>query len=437
LGQKFSELRENQEKSQNRLNQYQGYFEKHQEIDFDFLNHYELALKRLDMEREQHRKLLKSFHELATEQGEYRQQLEHIQLKIAPVDDTLKEIAAVIQVLEADNDNLTKQLEELEKDVTPTIDDEYDYKRLIEDNFSQITLGDCLPLFRLMYNGKFSEAVQEGYMPGFDEFVKSLYLESPQITEDKKYTQGRLVINHSLKQIRTLTMRQIKESAVKDYEILKLEFEKNIRTKQRLEEELASFRTIVESDYKTVEGIITSSIRSISEKLNEVIAPMNYTVQLEYKNKDEGGGHRRLVLWFKKTHEQQMRLVTERGGLSGGEHAIVSLMMMYSILSVKEEKKMEGKSGGYLLLDEWDANLDPLKAQTVFQVLKKLGKKIISITPRSSSRNYLSEFGLLLRVINTPSRHGIVVLKERDEEALNEFFTELEAQEKKTDKVLA
>ena len=164
---------------------------------------------------------------------------------------------------------------------------------------------------------------------------------------------------------------------------------------------------------------------------------MNYTVQLEYKNKDEGGGYRRLILWFKKTHEQQMRLVTERGGLSGGEHAIVSLMMMYSILSVKEEKKMEGKSGGYLLLDEWDANLDPLKAQTVFQVLKKLGKKIISITPRSSSRNYLSEFGLLLRVINTPSRHGIVVLKERDEEALDEFFAELEEQEKKADKFLA
>ena len=115
--------------------------------------------------------------------------------------------------------------------------------------------------------------------------------------------------------------------------------EKNIHLKQRLEKELASFRTIVESDYRTIEGIIISSIRSVSEKLNEVIAPMNYTVQFEYKNKDEGGGHRRLVMWFQKTHEQQFRLVTERGGLSGGEHAIVSLMMMYSILSVEEEKK--------------------------------------------------------------------------------------------------
>ncbi|WP_157862923.1 hypothetical protein [Desulfofarcimen acetoxidans] len=128
--------------------------------------------------------------------------------------------------------------------------------------------------------------------------------------------------------------------------ILKLELEKNMRYKQRLEEELASFRNIVESDYRTVEGIITSSVRAISERLNEVFVPMNYTVQLEYRNKEEGSGHRRLVMWFKKTHEQQLRVVTERGGLSGGEHAIVSLMMMYSILSVKEEKKMEGKSGG-------------------------------------------------------------------------------------------
>ncbi|TEB07156.1 Chromosome partition protein Smc [Pelotomaculum schinkii] len=431
LEKKINELKENQEKSQKSLEQYQEYFNKHQEIDFEFLNQYELALEKLKVEREKHRKLLQEFHNLATKQEEYRQQLEQIQLKIAPVEKELKDIDGVIQKLNEDNNLLTKQLEELKKDVTPTLDEEYDYRRLSEDNFSQITLGDCLPIFRLLYNGKFSEAVQQEYMPGFDEFMELLNLESQEIIEEQKYTQGRLVINHSLKQLRTLTMRPIKESAVKDYEILKLEFEKNMRDKRRLEEELASFRGIVESDYRTVEGIITSSIRAISERLNEVFVPMNYTVQLEYRNKEEGGGHRRLVMWFKKTHEQQMRVVTERGGLSGGEHAIVSLMMMYSILSIKEEKKMEGKSGGYLLLDEWDANLDPLKAQTVFQVLKKLGKKIISITPRSSSRNYLSEFGLLLRVINTPSRHGIVVLKERNEEALNEFFAELEAQEKK------
>ncbi|WP_347488510.1 hypothetical protein ABDB91_15015 [Desulfoscipio sp. XC116] len=437
LKKKINELKENQEKFQRSLEQYQEYFNKHQEIDFEFLNQYELALERLKVEREKHRKLLQEFHNLAIKQDEYRQQLEQIQLRIAPVEKELKEIDGVIQKLNEDNNLLAKQLEELKKDVTPTLDDEYDYRRLSEDNFSQITLGDCLPIFRLLYNGKFYEAVQQEYMPGFDVFMELLNLESQEIIEEQKYTQGRLVINHSLKQLRILTMRPIKESAVKDYEILKLEFEKNMSDKQRLEEELASFRNIVESDYRTVEGIITSSIRAISERLNEVFVPMNYTVQLEYRNKEEGGGHRRLVMWFKKTHEQQMRVVTERGGLSGGEHAIVSLMMMYSILSVKEEKKMEGKSGGYLLLDEWDANLDPLKAQTVFQVLKKLRKKIISITPRSSSRNYLSEFGLLLRVINTPNRHGIVVLKERNKEVLDEFFAELEAEEKKTDKVLA
>jgi chromosome segregation ATPase len=436
LEKKINELKQNQEKTQESLNQYQGYFAKHQEIDFEFLNQYELAFEKLKIEREQHRKLLKEYHELAISQEEYRQQLEQIQNKIVPVDAELREIDGVIQELNEDNDRLTKRLEELQKDVTPTLDEEYDYRRLSEDSFAQITLGDCLPIFHLMYNGKFSEAVQQEYMPGFDELMKSLHLENQEITEEQKYTEGRLVINHSLKQLRTLTMKPIKESAVKDYGILKLEFEKNMRDKQRLEEELASFRSIVESDYRTVEGIITSSIRAISERMNEVFVPMNYTVQLEYRNKEEGNGHRRLVMWFKKTHEQQMRMVTERGGLSGGEHAIVSLMMMYSILSVKEEKKMEGKSGGYLLLDEWDANLDPLKAQTVFQILKKLRKKIISITPRSSSRNYLSEFGLLLRVINTPSRHGIVVLKERNKEALDEFFAELEAQEKKTDKVL-
>lgn len=430
LEKKINELKETQEKSQKSLEQYQEYFNKHQKIDFEFLNQYELALEKLKVEREKHRKLLQEFHALVTKQEEYRQQLKQIQLKITPIEKELKEIDGVIQGLNENNDLLMKQLEQLKKDVTPTLDEEYDYRRLCEDNFSQITLGDCLIIFRLLYNGKFSEAIQQEYMLGFDEFMESLDLESQEIIEDQKYIQGCLVINHSLKQLRTLTMRPIKESAVKDYEILKLEFEKNMRAKQRLEEELAFFRNIVESDYRTVEGIITSSIRAISERLNEVFVPMNYTVQLEYRNKEEGGGHRRLVMWFKKTHEQQMRVVTERGGLSGGEHAIVSLMMMYSILSVKEEKKMEGRSGGYLLLDEWDANLDPLKAQTVFQVLKKLRKKIISITPRSSSRNYLSEFGLLLRVINTPSRHGIVVLKERNEEALNDFFAELEAQEK-------
>ena len=104
--------------------------------------------------------------------------------------------------------------------------------------------------------------------------------------------------------------------------------------------ELLVFQTFLKAD-RTVEGIITSSVRAISERLNEVFVPMNYTVQLEYRNKEEGGGHRRLVMWFKKTHEQQLRVVTERGSLSCGEHAIASLMMMYSILSVKEENGRE------------------------------------------------------------------------------------------------
>ncbi|MHB8065300.1 MAG: hypothetical protein ACYDG2_22260, partial [Ruminiclostridium sp.] len=148
LAKKIDELKENQEKSQKSLEQYQEYFNKHREIDFEFLNQYELALEKLKVEREQHRKLLQEFHNLATKQEEYRQQLEHIQIIIAPVEKGLQEIDGVIQKLNEDNDLLTKQLEELKKDVMPTIDEEYDYRRLCEDNFSQITLGDCLPIFR-------------------------------------------------------------------------------------------------------------------------------------------------------------------------------------------------------------------------------------------------------------------------------------------------
>ncbi|MHB8125313.1 MAG: coiled-coil domain-containing protein [Desulfitobacteriaceae bacterium] len=438
LDRELKVLEETQQQSQSQLNLYQEYFDKHQEIDFDFYARYNLILKKLTIEREIHRELLKTFQTLTNQQNDYRQKIEQIQVKINPLEENLRVINAAIQKLDGEIDRLVGQLKDFEKDITPTINEEYDYRQVIDDNFSQITIGDCLPAFRLMYNGKFSEAIQEGFMLCFDEFVKSLYIESPEIKDDKMYNQNRVAVTIRLKAIRTQILRTIKESAVRDYEAHKIEFEKNMYAKERLEAELADFKNIVEADYRTVEGIITSSVRAISEKINEVIAPMNYTVQLEYENKEEGRGYRRLVMWFKKTHEQQMRLVTERGGLSGGEHAVVSLMMMYSILSVKEGKKMEGKSGGYLLLDEWDANLDPLKSQSVFKVLKKLGKKIISITPRSSSRNYLSEFGLLLRVINTPNRHGIVVLKERDEEALNEFFTDLETEEnRQLNKVLA
>lgn len=41
-----------QEKFQNSLEQYQEYFNKHQEIDFKFLNQYELALEKLKVEFE-------------------------------------------------------------------------------------------------------------------------------------------------------------------------------------------------------------------------------------------------------------------------------------------------------------------------------------------------------------------------------------------------
>lgn len=422
-------LKDVQQQYQSQLDQYQDYFNKHQEIDFGFMTRYNLTLKKQAIERNRHHELLKTFMKLTNEQNDYRQKIEQLQAELNPLEENLKVINDAIQKLDGDYIHLINQLQEFKKNITPTKNEEYDFRQVMDDNFSQITIGDCIPAFRLMYNGRLFEAIQEGYMLTFDEYVKSLYIERPEIKDDKMYNQNRVAVTIQLKAIRSLILRAVKESAVRDYESLKIEFDKNIRTKESLETELAAFKDIVESDYKTVEGIITSSVRAISEKINEVIAPMNYTVQLEYENKEEGRGFRRLVMWFKKTHEQQMRLVTERGGLSGGEHAVVSLMMMYSILSVKEGKKMEGKSGGYLLLDEWDANLDPLKSQSVFKVLKKLGKKIISITPRSSSRNYLSEFGLLLRVINTPTRHGIVVLKERDEEALNEFFTELEAEE--------
>ena len=217
LERKFSDLKDEQEKCQKLLDQYKRYFEKHQEIDFDFLNAYKRALISLNIEREKHRKLLTNFHDLATKQEEYRLQMEQIQRELIPVEKTLNEIVGVIQGLEDEKNILSGKLGDLEKDVTPTIEEGYDYRRLIEDNFSHITLGDCLSLFRLMYNGKFSEAILEGYMPDFDQFVKSLYIESTEITEDRKYSQGRLVINLLLKQIRTLTQRIIKESAIKDY----------------------------------------------------------------------------------------------------------------------------------------------------------------------------------------------------------------------------
>ena len=73
-------------------------------------------------------------------------------------------------------------------------------------------------------------------------------------------------------------------------------------------------------------------------------------------------------------------------------------------------------------MDEWAIN-----SRQVFEILKKLGKKIISITPRSHSQTYLEEFGVVVRVLQSKGNSIVSILdKQADRVDIEEMFEEME-----------
>ncbi|ACV61092.1 Chromosome segregation ATPase-like protein [Desulfofarcimen acetoxidans DSM 771] len=297
---------------------------------------------------------------------------------------------------------------------------------LLDAGATALSLGEMLPSLRVLYRAKFFDSVEEGWMPVFEDYLAAVQVEKIAIEMESEYRAGLQLARDTMKRIINTLKKQVQENASQQYHLAQKQYETLIKEKRQAEQAAASLRQAVAEQHKMAEGLIDSSVRSVFRNFQQVLDRLGYQAQLNYVNKEQGEGCRRLVLKFRKKNEKAFRTVNEHGGLSGGEHAAVSLMLMYAIMVVKENN-MGIKSGGYLLLDEWDANLDTINSRQVFEILKKLGKKIISITPRSHSQTYLEEFGLVVRVLQSKGHSIVSILdKQADRVNIEEMFEQME-----------
>lgn len=292
-----------------------------------------------------------------------------------------------------------------------------------------LSLGDYSPALKILYQSKFFEAIEENWMPTFENYIASVTPGSFEVTHEGEYLSHTDSARENLRRMIDLLRREVYENAVWMHEAAHAQFQRQQKAKEDVEKTLVEINATVARQHSWVESTITSTVRSVNRHFQGVLDRLGYEAMLEYRNREQGDGHRRLALMFRKKSEAAFRVVDERGGLSGGEHSAVSLMLLYSIMVVKEEN-MKIRSGGYLLLDEWDANLDAINSRKVFEILKNLGKKIISITPRSHSQSYLDEFGVVVRVLLTKG-HSIAALldKEKDIDVIGKMFEEMKQEE--------
>jgi chromosome segregation ATPase len=170
-----------------------------------------------------------------------------------------------------------------------------------------------------------------------------------------------------------------------------------------------------------LETMIETYESAVNTHLRTVMGRFNMSVRIRYNCEERPGRDdiRKLELDFGKgSNPATARRIDEHGGdLSGGEHAIVSLMLAYAIMKAKEKPGYRG--GGYLLLDEWDAALDNHNVKLVFSVLKDLGRKIISISPRATARNFESHFKSITKIVynaneNTSFAVGLISTQDRE-----------------------
>lgn len=306
-------------------------------------------------------------------------------------------------------------------------DDEGYHGLVTEGNFEEMTLRDYTPTFKAMYLIKFSRAIEENYVYNFSSFEQSLNLPFKAILGDDDFRIGLRSLKAIFAEIIQTLRENVNEDAEKKYQLISEQYDKTIMDKECTETEVAKNESLVKSTKQEIEGLITSSVNIAQTILNEKLDKLGYIVRLEYVPKDSINGSRQLKLYFSKSiyGSTQLREIKSDEGMSGGEHAAVSLMIMYAIMKVKEKmEKGIGRQGGYLLLDEWDANLDPVNSRIIFNFLEELGKKIISITPRGNYEEYLEKFGVLIRVAHIGKTPMVAMINRDNEVQVREMIKE-------------
>lgn len=310
--------------------------------------------------------------------------------------------------------------------------DTEDYRQQIHlNNLEKLTLRDYLPMLELRYMEKFSTAIEEGYVKDYNNFVNELNISLKNIENEEDFKSEVRGMKSRLLYIFDVIREDIKEDSEKKLRLVSEQYERTKNEKESVEKEVSRNETLVNESKRETEGSIHSAVRSTVLVLTDKLDKLGYIVKLNYRPK-EGNTNRQLELFFEKSvyGSEQLREIKSDDGMSGGEHAAISLMIMYAIMKVKE--KIDGggnKQGGYLLLDEWDANLDPINSRIIFSFLEELGKKIISITPRSSYEEYIDKFGVLIRVANVGKRPIVAMLNKEDKEQVEEMIEEIKSAE--------
>jgi chromosome segregation ATPase len=425
----FDEICESKSQATSR---YEAILQKHEHINWGMHAKYKESELTLSEKREEENRALKAKLDLTEARNNAKDKLVGIESDLKAGQVEKENLTAEVNKLVDEQKDSRRSKDRLEDDMTSGVAGIEGYRSEMFDE-AQYKLADLIPCFSSLYRQRFAQAAAESWMPSVESYVESLALKV--VTDEMPQGYPGLIkaARGTLGRIKNILRQEIRENAhilydkaVRQQELLELNL-------QNAEEQVVRSEAEVEATRTTVEGTLLSATRSVEATLNGVLMQMGFETGLEYKN-EPGSRSRELELQFKTLGDETFRVITSGGeGLSGGEHAAVSLMIMYSIMIVKENDRNKVASGGYLLLDEWDANLDSILSKQVFSILKQLGKKIIAITPRTHSRHYLNEFGIVIKVVRGRGKEKIMIIdpqKEANKESIDVMYGELEQQEK-------
>lgn len=356
--------------------------------------------------------------------------------------------------MDGEKDRLLSQMEDLEKEIilkstvnremelkleyyqnhlNYSLRDKEDYRQqLYLNNIEKLTVSDYLPILEISYKEKFIMAIEDGYVKDYDSFVSELNIYPKDIQSEEEFKSEIKGMKNRLLYIFDVLKENIMEESEKKLKLVNEQYDRTRDEKESVEVEFSKNESLVDDSRKVVEDSIHSTVRRTVAVLSDKLDKLGYIVKLNYLPKESNSHGRQLQMFFEKSvyGAGLLREIKSDDGMSGGEHAAISLMIMYAIMKVKEKIDGSGnKQGGYLLLDEWDANLDPINSRIIFGFLEELGKKIISITPRSSYEEYIDKFGVLIRVTNVGKQPMVAMLSKTDSEQIKEMIEEAKSAE--------
>ncbi len=425
LNKSFEEAKASQERFQRYLDKWEG-------VDWLFYEEYNEKSDKENRITLQLLPLADKKNVLTTSLSDLRMDKLNLETEKKALNTSIQNILNDITTKNEQKNSLEQKLQGYSTQLSYSFENGEGYQRLIDlRDFDKITLKDYMPTFKSMYLTKFSMAIESKYVKDFDGFVYMLNIAPKVIPNEDEFKDEMRALKNIFTTVFQTLKETIQESSEKNYQLMSQQCEKTQKEKEETEAEVLKNEKIVNFRKQDLELRLKSAVNKTQEILNSKVNKLGYIVRLDYIHKDDNGGVRQLKLYFSQAvyGSTQLREIRGDDGMSGGEHAAVSLMIMYAIMKVKElVDGKEDKQGGYLLLDEWDAALDPNNSRIIFNFLEELGKKIISITPRSSYEEYLEKFGVLIRVTQV-GRSPMVVMINKNNESVREMIEESRLEE--------